>query len=184
MVDPGGAPRPRRAVGLLLMFVLAGLCAGASPGAAGATLTRWDGAKVEPLDLAEGRPTVLVVIKGHWCPTCRAQLVSSALDLSRVQQVGQLHGISDEPWTTHREVRAALDLGYDMYSDPDGRWLRSVGMYPAGARHPSPGLVFLDGCGEVALIHKGRRPAQLQDDLIYQTLKALAARPNPCAQRS
>ena len=133
----------RTATGLSCALVTI-LCVAATPDRGGARLVRWDGVPVTLSDAARGRATAVLVIKGHWCPACRAQLVSSNSDLERIRTVGEVIGVSTEPWTTHREVRRALRLDYDLLSDPRAELLTPLGFFPAGAPHPTPGIIFLD----------------------------------------
>ena len=130
---------------------------------------------------AGGRPTVVIVSKGHWCPICRDQLSSTGRRSAALESLGAYAlGLSADSPKVNSEVSEALGLPFPILSDQGGEVLDALGLYSKRRKHAIPGLVFLDKCGDVAGVYKGRRPGSSQDLFIEERLRALLAQTRNC----
>jgi len=89
-------------------------------------------------------------------------------------------GLSSESEEVNRALMDHLGLRFDVLGEPAGRLLERLGFWTRTARHPAPGLLFLDGCGDVAHRLFGRWPGGDQTDLVLQLLRKLAERGRRC----
>jgi peroxiredoxin len=66
-------------------------------------------------------PTVLVFVRGHWCPYCRRYLQKLASRYSEVVERGSaLLAISPEPVLTSASFARELNLPFPILADTDG----------------------------------------------------------------
>ncbi|MEM7245392.1 MAG: redoxin domain-containing protein [Acidobacteriota bacterium] len=175
----------RRRLGLSGLALLVGLVAGLSLDRAFAkdersshvALQRAEGGTTTLSKLAQdGGPIAVIVIKGAWCRTCVVQIASLKEKIAEVQATGgQVVVLSGDRRRENRQLQRALRLPFPVLGDPHGDLLEPLGMYPDGARHPAPGLIFVDRCGSIDLVRPGRSPSVSQDQLILGELERLAA---------
>jgi peroxiredoxin len=77
-----------------------------------------------PVQLASlrGKPAILVVYRGGWCPSCRATLSAFAPSAARFLDAGVLLvGISPDPPAVAARFRAELKLPFPLLSDEEMR---------------------------------------------------------------
>lgn len=140
-----------------------------------------DGARISLSDLARGRPVAVVVIKGEWCPACRAQLVELSKRISEVNAAGgEVIGLSTEDAGTNRKLARELGLRFDVLGEPEAQLLKRLGYWLPEEGHPMPGLIFLDRCGDVASRFVGRRPGADQTELVIKELRRISRLPSGC----
>lgn len=127
-------------------------------------VTGWDfelvDSRGEPFRLADRLGpggTVVVFVRGHWCPYCRRYLTKLQSNAARFAERGvTLVAVSPEPPGTSRELIAQLGLTFPLLSDPDGRVIDAYGTrngFLAGARSllPHPSVFVLDAAGNLRL---------------------------------
>ena len=140
-----------------------------------------DGTKVALADYAAGRPLAVVVIKGHWCPACTAQLRTLSKRLDEVRATGgDVIGLSTEDAGTNKMIMLKHGLRMPVLGEPSAALLERLGFWWPQMGHPTPGLVFLDRCGDVVKRVFGRRPGWSQDDIVLDVLRQLAEQPTAC----
>lgn len=136
------------------------------------TLLATDGSAIAPAEIWPRRKVAIVVMKGTWCPVCRAE-------------VDRLEARAHEIWGAESVVAVLTDhtpernlafvhktrTPFPVLADPDHDQLAEWGLYRSGMNHPVPGVVFLDENGEVVKIHRGRYPGRDQGDMILETLR-------------
>jgi peroxiredoxin len=127
--------------------------------------------------LADGKPLAVIVMKGTHCRACRAELrrlEERAAELARLDV--RVVAVSADPPQAHAEMKENLDVRFVTLTDPDGRALKSIEMWMAGPDMPLPGVLFLDRCGDLAGVYRGRRPGRAQTKHILGGLEELAGR--------
>jgi peroxiredoxin len=86
-----------------------------------ATLLDEQGRPVELTEL-RGRPMLLVVYRGGWCPSCRAQLTALLPEVDRFLSAGvRVVGISPDPPEVSLRWSRELGLPFPLLSDPSER---------------------------------------------------------------
>jgi len=77
-----------------------------------------------PVALASlrGQPTIVVLYRGGWCPSCRAQLTALTPVVARFLEAGvRVVGISPDPPEIAARFRAELKLPFPLLSDEELR---------------------------------------------------------------
>lgn len=140
-----------------------------------------DGTKVALADYAAGRPLAVVVIKGHWCPACTDQLRTLSKKLKQVRATGgDVIALSTEDAGTNEMIMRKHALRFPVLGEPSAALLERLGFWWPEMGHPTPGLIFLDRCGDVTRRVFGRRPGWSQDEIIIDVLRELAKQPATC----
>lgn len=121
--------------------------------------------------IAPGRKVAVVVMKDVHCRACRAELYRLRRHLSEIKRHGgTVVGLSDAPPCANQALMHGLRLNFPVVSDRDHSVLESVGMTLPERSHVMPGVIFLDESGEIEHIHRGRTPAQSQEQMIRARL--------------
>lgn len=90
-----------------------------------------------------GRPAVLVLYRGNWCPLCTAQIRELAAAWRKVARLGaKLWFISSQPAKFTREIARQFSIPADFLLDPGNRAARQLGIESPGA---TPGGLELVG---------------------------------------
>jgi peroxiredoxin len=96
---------------------------------AGVTLRDQRGNPVNLADAVAQPPTVVVFIRGHWCPYCRRYLCKLQQHLPRFRELGaRVLIISPEPPNTSAGMLSQLRLTLTLASDYDGRAIELFGV--------------------------------------------------------
>ena len=120
-------------------------------------------------EIAPGKPVAIIVMKGTWCPVCRAQLQRLQERMDEIEGAGAvIVGMTTQSPVENETAAAQLGLAFPILSDADWDVIQSFGLI--GASHPTPGVVFLDERGHVQDIVPGRYPGRPQEDWIIRRL--------------
>jgi peroxiredoxin len=136
-------------------------------------------------DLVGDRPVAVIVVKATDCPVCAAQVASLARRVDDVRATGgDVVALlaADRADARAWAARTAGPFAVRTVSQP--RILDDVGLWMRDARQPLPGVVFLDRCGDVRDVVRGRGPGASQDAVVLETLRRLARERTPCAGRA
>lgn len=75
------------------------------------------------------KPTILLIYRGGWCPYCNAHLAEIQQAESQIIELGyQLVAISPDSPENTTPTDEKHKLKYDLYSDPDGDFLKDLGI--------------------------------------------------------
>lgn len=130
---------------------------------------------------AAGRALVVVVMKGHWCAVCRAQLHRLAALDDQLQELGaSVVGLNADSYKANREVAHRESMRYELLSDPDHRVISTLGLWLPKAGHPMPALVVFDRCGLERGRIVGRRPNQRPERELFALLRKMRNEKRPC----
>lgn len=160
----------------ILAFSLVGLLSTAIPPGAffdtsGTPKTLWS--------VSKGRPLVVVVTKGYWCPACMAQL--AILESTKIRKLGAVVvGLNQDHPQLNQEVKEQLEIDFSILSDPEGKWLRQRKLWDEEREHPIPALLFFDHCGDLVYERKGRTPGEPDDELIFEVIKRIQKTKRDC----
>ncbi|MFT3784556.1 MAG: peroxiredoxin family protein [Tepidisphaeraceae bacterium] len=99
-------------------------------------------------------PTVLVFIRGHWCPYCRRYLSKLRAAFGRIAQRGAtLVVVSAEPIDTSAALHRELGLPFPILSDVAGTVIDTYGvrnlLLDVGTHLPHPSVFIIDSAGVV-----------------------------------
>lgn len=125
-----------------------------------------------------GKPTVLVLYRGGWCPFCNAHLAELAKNEDAVREAGyQIVAVSPDTAQELGNTDGKLDLGYRLFSDSDADLMRAFGVafrvddatylkyketygldleVRSGATHhylPVPSVFVIDAAGTIRFVH-------------------------------
>jgi peroxiredoxin len=135
------------------------------------TLLDERGEPIAPEEIAPGRKVAIVVMKGTWCPVCRAEVARLKARAHEVWGAGAVVAVVTDHAPEHNAAYADEHATpWAVLSDHDYDQLTEWGLYRPGMKHPVPGVVFLDRDGKITKIHRGRYPGRDQDDMIIETL--------------
>jgi peroxiredoxin len=123
-------------------------------------------------DIAPGRNVAIVVMKGTWCPVCRAEVDRLVARAHEVWGAGGFVAVLTDHAPDRNAAYAEHTALWPVLSDHDHDVLSEWGLYRDGMDHPIPGVVFLDRDGQVTRVLRGRYPGREQDDMIIDTLRA------------
>lgn len=80
-----------------------------------------------------GRPAVLVLYRGSWCPLCTAQIKELAAAWREVGRDATLWFISNQGMDRTRALADRFDLPGAFLRDPDGAATKTLGLHAPGA---------------------------------------------------
>lgn len=175
---------------LAIVALVASLLTGAVPKAvtdsghsfaAEAQLLDERGRMVTLADIALGRPLAVVVIKGTYCKACTAELVRLEENARVIESLGGVVVVvsTDDP-ARHRTFKEDQRLSMPLLTDESGEVLRPLGFYSYANTEPTPGVFFVDRCGDVVGRFFGRRPGAPQTRFILDGLMDLARSAPTC----
>lgn len=133
-----------------------------------------DGDEIALSELAPGRPTAVVVMKGPWCSVCRRQLSRLSERSAEIRaRGGEVFGLTHAAPAKNRKLMRGLGLEFPILGDPSHEALKALGLWSDEQCRAVPGVVYLDASGTIAEIDRGRYPGRPQDASIIDTLKCL-----------
>lgn len=92
-------------------------------------LTTPNGENHKVSGIIEKKRTVLLVYRGGWCPYCNAHLAEIQQAESQILELGyQLIAISPDSPENLKPTNEKHKLNYSLYSDPDGGYLKKLGL--------------------------------------------------------
>ena len=136
-------------------------------------VTGSDGQRADLRAHLAARPAVIIVMKSGACRVCIEQLQQLSLqrsELSRMDAAVVALNIDSAQSNAELERR----VGVKVFADVDARLLQAVGLWISDARAAMPGAVFLNRCGEIESVLRGRRPGDNRTPVILKTLKRIA----------
>lgn len=75
------------------------------------------------------KKTVLIVYRGGWCPYCNAQLADMQSIEKDIIELGfQVVAVSPDSPESIKETEGKDKLGYQLFSDSDGTFIKSLGI--------------------------------------------------------
>jgi len=98
--------------------------------------------------------TLLIFIRGHWCPYCRRYLKKLQANAARfVERNVRLLVISPEPAATSRALAAEIGASFPILFDPDGAVIDRFGIRngPIASKIvlPYPAVFLIDAHGAI-----------------------------------
>lgn len=124
-------------------------------------------------EVAAGKTLVLVVMKGHYCAVCRAQLARLEAISARFQRLGaRVAALNADPVEANRAIAEKYAFSMPILSDRDHAVSEGLSLWHAEAGHPMPAIVVFDACGSEVSRSVGRSV----DDRPEAALIALARR--------
>lgn len=140
------------------------------------------GKTVHSSDLG-GRASVLLFIRGNWCPFCTRQVANLTRHYKTINELGaRLIFFTPKPLETTRRVAEMFDVDFEFWLDADLGAARELGLVHAGGvpgKHQSaygqdtiwPTALVCDADGVIRYVSQSRRimdrpdPAQLLNAL-------------------
>jgi peroxiredoxin len=135
-----------------------------------------DGDRVTIDQLAPQRATALVVMKSPWCSVCQKQL--KALSERETCTTGidaAVFGMTASDASTNHKLQRKLELSFPVVGDPDGQYLRKMGLWNHEAERPIPGVIYLNEQGEAVDVYRGRYPGKSQTGRILRKLQTIGS---------
>lgn len=98
--------------------------------------------------------TLLVFVRGHWCPYCRRYLSKIQHQFSRLTALGAaIVAISPEDPQTSRRLASELGLTFPILSDREGQVIDTYGVRNTFSAVrtllPHPAVFIIDGTGTI-----------------------------------
>jgi len=88
-----------------------------------------EGKKNQVSDILSEKPTILLVYRGGWCPYCNTHLAEIQRAESQILNLGyQLAAISPDSPENLQSTDNKHQLNYSLYADPNGDFLKSLGI--------------------------------------------------------
>ena len=139
------------------------------------------GADLSLADVAEGRTLILVVMKGHYCPVCRAQLMRLQQLMPRLRELQtEIAGIDADPFEANRAISEKYGLTMSILSDREHAVIGALGLWLADAEHPMPAIVVFDRCGREVYRLLGRDPDARPEAALLELARRLHHEPPQC----
>ena len=139
------------------------------------------GATVDLRSAGRALPSVIVIMKGSWCPVCVAQLKSLESRLEAIESLeAKVMALNADSPKDNAALKQRVHLKIPIFADLKGHIIRGLGLWPMGHSTPLPGLVFMDACGEVVEVRSGRAPGRFADRYILRRLREIGQRGGRC----
>ena len=149
------------------------------------TLVTTAGEGTSLAEQASGRPLVVVVMKGSWCPVCIDQLRRLGALRARIHKLGaRVVGVSTDAVTENRRAAEEARLSDPILTDVQHRVVSALGLWRADAGHPMPAIVVFDRCGTERARIVGRAPGERPEPAVMRLLEEMVARPPACGKRT
>lgn len=88
-----------------------------------------DGEEHNVSTIIKKEPTILLIYRGGWCPYCNSHLAEIQQVESQILESGyQLIAISPDSPENINPTDEKHNLNYSLYSDPDGDFLKKLGL--------------------------------------------------------
>lgn len=92
-------------------------------------VTSLDGAEHDLATLPAGKPLVLVVFRGAWCPFCQTHLAELAAQLEHFQEAGvRVMALAPDGTPALTDLQEKQAPGYQLLADPQLRASRALGL--------------------------------------------------------
>jgi peroxiredoxin len=131
--------------------------------------------------VAAGKTLALVVMKGHYCSVCRAQLARLEPLSTRFGEFGtRLAAINADPFEANRAVSEKYGFSMPVLSDRDHSVIEALGLWIPESAHPMPALVVFDACGDEAWRSVGRSADDRPEAVLLRLARRLHEQPPKC----
>jgi peroxiredoxin len=108
----------------------------------------------------QGQKVVVVFYRGGWCPHCQKQLAELQRHHRDFTDAGAIVvGISNEAGADATALRDKLELGYELYSDPELAAITRWGVEDYGAGIARPATFVVQPGGAITYRKVGENPA-------------------------
>lgn len=134
---------------------------------------------------AGGQTLVVVVMKGHWCRVCIAQLERLCeLEQQLTALDARLVGLNADAPALNRRMRDENAIDCPVLSDESHEVLSALGLWLPRSQHPLPALLVFDRCGDEAARWVGRSPADRPERALIRIVRKLAEEKRVCERPS
>jgi peroxiredoxin len=139
------------------------------------------GAEQSLAEVAAKKTLIVVVMKGHYCPVCRAQLARLQELRQPLEQLGTVCcGLNADPVAANRVISEKFGFEMPILSDPMHSVLAALGLWLEGAAHPMPAIIVYDQCGNEARRILGRDGNDRPEATLLRLVKRLHDEPPQC----
>lgn len=129
--------------------------------------------------IGKGKPMIVIVTKGYWCPTCLAQL--AIIDKESIDKLkASVAVVNNDHPDVNAEVKTQLKLPYPLLTDPEAKWLMKRELWDKEGENPIPGILFFDKCGDLVYERKGRTPGDPDFELLFEVMKKIHETKRAC----
>ena len=129
--------------------------------------------------IGKGKPMIVIVTKGYWCPTCLAQL--AIIDKESIDKLkASVAVVNNDHPDVNAEVKTQLKLPYPLLTDPEAKWLMKRELWDKEGESPIPGILFFDKCGDLVYERKGRTPGDPDFELLFEVMKKIHETKRAC----
>lgn len=140
------------------------------------------GAEQSLAEVASGKTLVVVVMKGHHCAVCRAQLARLEELRERLTQLGaEVCGLNADPVEANRAISVKFGFTMPILSDPQHVVLSALGLWLDNPGHPMPAILVFDACGTEVRRFVGRDGGARPEPELLRVLEKLRAAPPQCS---
>lgn len=123
---------------------------------------------------ARGQALVVVVMKGHWCRVCIAQLRRLGAEKRRLAKLhAKVVGLNTDSVKANRSMAAQQRLVFPVLSDERHVVVDQLGLWLSDLEHPMPAIVVFDHCGKEVARQVGRRPGARPEGPLFELLEKL-----------
>lgn len=130
---------------------------------------------------ANHKSLVVVVMKGHWCGVCIAQLRRLGKAQSKLKKLSaQVVGLNTDSVRANRAMAETQNVPFQVLSDRSREVVKELGLWLEEQEHPMPALVVFDACGKEAARVVGRRPGERLEKDLFKLLARLK-KDNSCS---
>lgn len=139
------------------------------------------GADQSLAEVADGQTLILVVMKGHYCSVCRAQLARLQALFARLKALrARVAGINADPYEANRAVSEKYGLAMPILSDRQHAVVGPLGLWLEQAGHPMPAVVVFDRCGQETWRVVGRDSDSRPEAALLELAERLHLAPPSC----
>jgi peroxiredoxin len=132
-------------------------------------------------EVAAGKTLVLVVMKGHYCAVCRAQLARLEAISRRFRRLGaRLAALNADPFEANRAIAEKYAFSMPILSDRDHAVSEGLRLWHAQAGHPMPAIVVFDACGSEVSRSVGRGLDDRPEAALIALVRGLHEQPPNC----
>jgi peroxiredoxin len=161
------------------------LARGALAGPSGYALRRLvstAGGTTSLAEVAAGKTLIVVVMKGHWCPVCRAEVARLGARSARFRELGaRLCALNADAPAANRAIAEKFGLAMPILSDADHAVLAALGLWREGDEHPLPAALVFDACGNEVERFLGRDATTRSEAALLDVARRLHDAPPQCS---
>jgi len=148
-------------------------------------LVTHDGKQTSLAVQANGWHLVVVVMKGHWCRVCVAQLERLAeLSATLKSLTARVVGLNADAPESNRKLVEDEGIETPVLSDRTHEVLSGLGLWLPREQHPLPAIVLFDRCGAEAARWVGRQPGDRPESDVIRVLRKLSEQQRVCDRPS